>query len=139
MIIVDTNVISEATRRVPSETVHRWFGFQRLDELHTTAISEAEIQFGIETMPPGKRRTELEAMTGRIFSRIFAGRVLPFDSKAARAYAFLAADRQRRGKRMSFEDAQIAAIARAHGAALATRNIDHFKDCGIAVINPWTA
>jgi toxin FitB len=138
MIVVDTNVISGITRG-DSPTVRRWFGFQRIDELYTTAICEAEILFGLERMPAGRRRRDLQAATERLFDKIFRDRVLSFDRAAARTYSVLAVECMRRGKPIPVEDAQIAAITLANSAELATRNVAHFEGCGITVINPWTA
>lgn len=139
MIVVDTNVISELMASTTSGIVQRWINFQKWDELYTTAICEAELLFGIERMPKGKRRDEMEATASRVLVKVFPARILPFDSGAARAFAVLAGERRRAGKPMSLEDSQIAAIARANNAALATRNVAHFEGCGITVINPWTA
>lgn len=138
MIIVDTNVISELMASTTSGTVQRWINFQKWDELYTTTICEAELLFGIERMPKGRRRDEIEATASRVLAKVFPARILPFDSAAARAFAVLAGERRRAGRPMSLEDSQIAAISRSHAAALATRNVSHFEGCGITVINPWT-
>ena len=139
MIILDTNVISEAANRFPSETVRRWFAQQARKDLHTTAITEAELLLGIEVMPDGKRRFEAERVNTRIIERVLMGRVLPFDREAAREFALLIFDRRRIGRPIGEADAQIAAIAHVHGAILSTRNVRDFDNCGIEVVNPWEA
>jgi predicted nucleic acid-binding protein len=105
--------------------------------LFTTAICEAEILYGLALMPDGRRRVALQNAVAAIFAEDFSGRILAFDSAAAKAFADLAAARRRLGRPIAEFDAQIAAIASAHGAAVATRNVDDFADCGINVINPW--
>ena len=139
MIILDTNVVSEPTRPVPSRVVTRWLARQGYLELHTTAITEAEILLGLELMPKGRRSLEAEKAALRMFRVILGGRVLPFDSAAAHAYAVITAERQRLGRPIDQPDAQIASIARSRGAAVATRNVADFEHCGIQVIDPWTA
>jgi predicted nucleic acid-binding protein len=139
MILVDTNVISEAMRIVPDSGVVRWLDQQPPEQLYTTAISRAEIYYGIEIKSEGKKRTTLARAAEAIFGDTFADRILPFDDDAARIFAKIAAWRRRSGKAISEFDAQIAAIARSHNAAIATRNTYHFEDCGVSVINPWGA
>lgn len=94
---------------------------------------------GLALLPAGKRRSLLEAATGRLFTEILEGHVLPFDRAAASAYAAISTERRRIGRPIATLDAQIAAIARAHGAAVATRNVGDFTDCGIDVVDPWQA
>lgn len=110
---------------------------QPAEALFTTAVAEAEMYFGLALLAPSKRRRDLEAAIAPIFTHDLAGRVLPFDSAAARQYAELAAGRRRAGRTMSVADAQIAAIVRSRGAALATRNVADFEDCAFEVIDPW--
>ena len=136
MIILDTNVISEITRRTTADAVKDWF--DRQEDLYTTAITQAEMFYGLERMPKGRRRDELSESLTEIFNDAFAGRILSFDSEAAVSYADVAVGRERRGRPIKQSDAQIAAIARSRGAAVATRNIADFEHCGIKVINPWT-
>lgn len=102
-----------------------------------TAITEAEIFYGIELLPPGKRRTHFLSMAKDTFAVDFRGRTLPFDGEAARLYARIASARRAKGNPISVPDAQIAAIALAHKAILATRNIMDFNGCGIRLVNPW--
>lgn len=137
MIVIDTNVLSEVMRSTPDEAVVSWLSRQSPDQLYTTSISKAEILFGIAAMPLGRRRTALAHAAYGMFSEDWAGRILPFDEMAAQHYAEIAADRRRSGRRMEILDAQIAAIARAVGAMVATRNIRDFQSCGLAVANPW--
>ena len=136
MIVLDTNVVSEPVQPIPSLAVRKWMSQYGRHDLYTTAITEAEMFAGVAALPAGKRRETLSLHIVKIFAQDFAGRILPFDSEAARQYATVA--RRVHGKPMMEPDAQIAAIAKAHGAILATRNIKHFKDCGITIVNPWT-
>jgi predicted nucleic acid-binding protein len=124
-------------RPKPSAKVATWVAQQPGTELFTTAISEAEIFYGIELLGKGKRREGLLAAAEAMFSEDFAGRVFAFDSDAARVFAKIAAARRGLGKPISHADAQIAALAHVRGAKLATRNVDDFEDCGIEVVNPW--
>ncbi len=137
MIILDTNVLSELMAPAPAEQVERWVAARPSSSLCTTAITQAEILFGIRLLPKGKRRERVEAAAGVLFGKVLAGRVLPFGSDAAIAYARIAADRRRRGSPISHADAQIAAITRAAGADLATRNVRDFAGCGIRLLDPW--
>jgi predicted nucleic acid-binding protein len=105
----------------------------------TTTITEAEVLCGVETLPPGKRRLRLLAAVEKMFAEEFAGRILPFDEDAARAFATTVAARARAGRPISQLDAMIAAIARSHRAAVATRNTADFQHCGIDIVNPWIA
>lgn len=137
MILIDTNVISELMRPTPVPAVMSWFGAQDALALFLNAVTEAELRRGVASLPKGKRRDQLQAAMDAMITEDFAGRVLPFDSAAAMAFAAIFAERQRKGRPISFPDCQIAAIARAHGAAIATRNIKDFEGCGIDLIDPW--
>jgi toxin FitB len=139
MTILDTNVISELMRPVPEAMVLRWFNTQAAENLRVGAITMVEILYGIEILPVGKRRSALHAGAEKMFRVVFAGRTLPFDDNAARTFALLVASRRRQGKPISAFDAQIAAIALAHAAILATRNTNHFQGCGLQLVNPWDA
>ncbi len=138
MIILDTNVLSELMRLAADRRVLAWVSAQAAASLFTTALSEAEIRYGVAVLPAGRRRKALDEAVAGLFAD-FGDRVLPFDSAAAQAYAAIAADRRKAGRPISFADAQIAAIARALGARLATRNTPDFDGCGIHVIDPWKA
>jgi len=139
MIILDTNVLSEAVRPQPDEAVMRWLRFTPGDDLFTTAITEGEMRYGAARLPAGRNRREREAQIERIFAVRFAGCVLPFDTRAAQVFPNVILSMQRQRRSHSFPDAQIAAIALAHGAAVATRNVEHFEHTGVQIINPWTA
>ncbi len=138
MIVVDTNVLSELMRATPSAIVMRWMSNRSWAQLHTTAVTQAEILFGLAIMPDGQRRRSYFAAAERMFNEKFQDRVLPFDSKAAHIYADILAKRRAIGRPISQLDAQIAAIARCHDAAVATRNVADFDDCGVHLTNPWT-
>lgn len=137
MIVLDTNVLSELLRLRPQPQVLVWLEAQAMDGLFTTAISRGEMRYGACILPPGGRRESLLQEVGAILSEDMAGRVLPYDEAAADAHAEIAAQRRARGRAISQSDAMIAGIVRSHGAALATRNLRDFEDCGIALIDPW--
>jgi predicted nucleic acid-binding protein len=139
MIILDTNVLSELMRAAPDAAVLRWFDTQPASGLFITAITEAEIRLGLELLPDGKRRTALSAAAGDIFAKDFAGRILPFDSAAAAAYARIVSSCRAAGRPISQFDAQIASIAHTRGASLATRNVSDFENCRVELLNPWIA
>ena len=137
MILLDTNVVSELMKPHPSPKVVDWVAKQPASELFTTAITEAEIFYGIELLSKGKRREGLLAAAEAMFTEDFAGRVLGFESNAARYFSRIASHRRSLGKPIGHADAQIAAIVRVHGAKLATRNTSDFSDCDISIIDPW--
>jgi predicted nucleic acid-binding protein len=136
MIILDTNVISELMRSKPFSAVASWVAKHSATELATTSITEAEILFGIEILEKSKRRDGLLTATEAMFGEDFAGRVFGFDSEAARVFSRIAAHRSTLGSPISHGDAQIASIAKARGAKLATRNIADFAECGLDVVDP---
>ena len=138
MIVVDTNVVSELMRPTPATTVMRWFAAQDSVSLYLTAVTEAELRLGAAILPAGQRRDRLTAEVEAVVREDFAGRVLPFDSAAARAYAAIAASRRSTGRPIPAADCQVAAIARARDAAVATRDTAHFEACGVVVIDPWS-
>jgi predicted nucleic acid-binding protein len=137
MIVLDTNVLSETLRPRPADSVQRWMATQPAAILYTTAINQAEILYGVALLPAGRRKLALHEMVEAIFGQAFSGRVLPFDSAAAKSFAEIAAMRRRAGRPISDSDAQIAAVAHSRGAAVATRNVDDFANCDITVISPW--
>jgi hypothetical protein len=139
MIILDTNVLSELMRPAPDPQVTHWVAKRSEDELFTTSVSEAEIFYGIELLAAGKRRESLLTAAETMFTRLLLGRVLAFESEAARPFSGIVVHRRALGRPVSYADAQIASIARVSGATLATRDTDDFKDCWIEVVNPWTA
>lgn len=138
MIILDTNVLSELMRPTPSARVVAWVAEQAATGLFTTSITEAEIFYGIELLTKGKRRERLLAAAEAMFAEDLAGRVLGFDSDAARAFSKIGAHRRVLGRPISHADAQIAAIAQVRGAKLATRNVTDFEDCGVDAVDPWS-
>lgn len=138
MIILDSNVLSELMRPAPSPRVVAWVAQQAATELFTTSITEAEILYGIELLSKGKRREGLLAAAEAMFAEDLAGRVLGFDSDAARAFSKIAARRRALGRPISHADAQIAAITQVRGAKLATRNVTDFEDCGVNAVDPWS-
>ena len=139
MIILDTNVLSEVLKPSPAAVVLEWLATQPARELFTTAITQAEILYGIELLPKGKRRGGLEAAINAMFDEDFGGRILPFDSEAARVFPQIAAARRSLGRPIAQLDAQIAAVARSRGAAIATRNAGDFQHCGVPLVDPWGA
>jgi predicted nucleic acid-binding protein len=138
VIVLDTNVLSEALRSAPSAAVVEWLLLQMPSAMFITIITQAEILYGVEKLPAEKRRAGLLAGAEEIFAERFDSRLLPFDEPAARLYAEIKAAREAAGRPISDFDAMIAAIARSHGAAVATRNTKDFEGCGIKTINPWS-
>jgi len=137
MIIIDTNVLAELMKPKPDPHVVAWIAKQLAVELFTTSITEAEVFYGIELLSKGKRREALLGVAEAMFAEDFAGRILGFESDAARAFSRIAAHRRALGRPISHADAQIAAIAQVRSAKLATRNLGDFQHCGLDVINPW--
>jgi predicted nucleic acid-binding protein len=136
VIVVDTNVVAELMRPAPNDVVRRWSLALESDESYTTAITLAEILYGIERLPSGRRRDLLRATAADVFAT-FGDRVLPFDADAAAHYPVVVEGRDRLGRPIDGFDAQIASICRAGRASLATRNIKDFEHTGIDVIDPW--
>ena len=137
MILLDTNVISELMKATPAPAVFAWVSLQPPDDLFISTISMAEILFGIELLPKGKRRDGLLQEAEITFRRDFSGRVLSFDEQAARIFGSIVAARRIHGRPIGIADGQIAAIAKCHQASLATRDTGDFEDCGVKLINPW--
>jgi predicted nucleic acid-binding protein len=123
---------------LPSDVVLAWISKRRVaDQLFVTTITIAEILYGVELLPAGKRRDKLNAEAEAMFAQDFAGQILPFDDLAARAFARIASSRRKIGRPITELDAQIASIAAVNGADLATRNTTDFEGCGIRLVNPW--
>ena len=137
MILLDTNVVSELMKAAPAHSVVFWISAQPESSLYTTSITQAEILHGIALLPSGKRRRAIEIAAQAMFAEEFKGRILGFGCDAALPYAHIAADRRRAGHPISNFDAQIAAIARSVGAAIATRNVADFSECRVELVNPW--
>ena len=137
MIILDTNVVSELMLPIPSSHVADWVAGQATASLYLSTVSEAELRFGVEILPTGERRNRLLRQVDGMLREDFAGRILPFDSAAAQAYAVIAAARRAAGRPVNHADCQIAAIARCRRASVATRDVHDFEGTGIEVINPW--
>ncbi|MBO0767204.1 MAG: type II toxin-antitoxin system VapC family toxin [Solirubrobacterales bacterium] len=138
MIILDTNVVSELMRAEPSPAVLSWVSAQDATALSTTAVTVAEISYGIQRLPAGRRRQDIAAAASEVFDA-FASQILAFDRRAAELYATVVTDRERKGRPIDGFDAQIAAICRTSSAILATRNTVDFADTGLSVVNPWQA
>ena len=137
MIILDTDVLSELIKNEPERRVQGWVSARPAALLFTTAISQAEVLYGVALLPDGRRREALAIAVDAMFEEDFRGRILAFDTPAARAFAEIAVSRRRADRPIAQFDAQIAAIARATGATLATHNVADFVDCGIAIVDPW--
>lgn len=139
MILLDTNVVSELMRTKPAQIVLGWFGQHDAADLFISAVTEAELRTGGAILADGQRRDRLQLAIDAMIDQDFQGRVLPFDTFAAKAYAEIAAQRRAAGRPIAEADCQIAAIARAIDASIATRNVKDFDGCGVRVINPWNA
>jgi toxin FitB len=139
MIILDTNVISEMMKAKPDAEVEAWLASQPPEEIFISTVTEAELRFGVQLLPTGRRRNRISAAVDAVLGREFANRILPFDSSAAVAYAEIAAQRRLSGRPISQSDAQIAAIAKSQNAGMATRNVTDFEGCGLRLIDPWAA
>jgi predicted nucleic acid-binding protein len=138
VILLDTNVLSELARPAPHPTVLAWARGVRPSELATTAVTEAELRYGLALLPAGQRRDALATAMEALLARLLAGRVLPFDRAAALHYADYAAARRAVGRPVATADAMIAAIARARGiTTLVTRNTADFDGCGMTLLDPW--
>jgi predicted nucleic acid-binding protein len=137
LIVVDTNVISELTRLSPMSEVLSWLDSLPAGDVATTAVTAAELLYGVARLPAGRRKSELAAAVRGLLRDDFQGRVLPFDEQAATEYADVVSRRERLGRAIGVPSAQIAAICRAVGATLATRNTDDFEGTGVGLVNPW--
>ena len=138
MIILDTNVLSELIRREPNPIVGERLSHLSRARTFTTVICLAEVLVGLSILPAGKKKAMLHTMITALLRHEFAGRILPYEADAAAQYAEILAQRRRIGRPISMTDAQIAAIARHHGAILCTRNGKDFEGCGIRIWDPWT-
>lgn len=137
MIILDTNIISELTRQAPEPRVVSWLDSLPAGEVGTTAVTAAELLYGVARMPAGRRKRELAAAVRGLLGDELRDRILPFDEHCASRYADIACGRETLGRPIGVADAQIAAICRTAEATLATRNTADFSGTGIELINPW--
>ncbi len=137
MIILDTNVISEPLRQTPEGQVIKWIDAQALETLYLSAITVAELRFGMASLPTGKRRDRLQESLEKQVLPLFAGRVLPFDMSASQAYGELMAKARVAGLAIGAADGYIAATAAANGMMVATRDVSPFEAAGVDTINPW--
>jgi predicted nucleic acid-binding protein len=137
VIILDTNVLSALMRVEPDVRVIEWLDGQAPESIWITSITLFESRLGLALLPEGHRRQALEAAFERLLSEDLQNRVLVFDAAAALEAAMLAAARQRAGRPVDLRDTQIAGIAVARRASIATRNLRHFQDLSVPVINPW--
>ena len=136
MILLDTNVVSEPLKPSPDPAVVQWLNTQTPEDVYLPAIVAAELYYGWSILPDGRRKRVSGDLVDRVVSQ-FEGRVVPFDLAAAVEYGRLMATARAAGVGLPILDGQIAAIARAQGAALATRNVKHFGQTGIPLLNPW--
>ena len=139
MILLDTNVVSEPLKPAGDVGVLNWLDAQTIETLYLSAISLAELRFGIAALAPGKRRDALNASLEQRILPLFAGRILPFDAPASEAYAVLRARARTQGNTIAPADGYIAATATCHGLMVATRDTGPFEAAGLTVINPWNA
>jgi predicted nucleic acid-binding protein len=137
MIVLDTNVISETWKPRPAHRVLEWLDAQTAETLFVSAITVAELRFGVAAMPRGKRRDHYRMLLEDGLLPAFFGRILPFDLEASESYCQLMAEARRAGKAISTPDGYIAASAAARGMIVASRDTAPFQAAGIAVINPW--
>jgi hypothetical protein len=137
MILLDTNVISEAMKPEPHPSVRDWLDAQAAETLFLSSVTIAELMFGIGALPKGKRKDNLTAALDGVLE-LFEERILPFETQAARRYADLAIKARAAGKGFPTPDGYIAGIAAAHGFAVASRDTSAFNAAGLTVIDPWT-
>lgn len=137
MILIDTNVISEPMRRAPDPRVIEWLDLQPIETLYLSAITVAELRFGVACLPSGQRRHRLEENIDTRVLPMFAGRILPFDLAASVTYGQVMAHARAAGQAISAADGYIAATAGANGMIVATRDTAPFAAAGIRTVNPW--
>lgn len=137
MILLDTNVISAFMQRDVDPVVVAWLDAQAAESIWTTSVTLFEVRMGLELLAAGRRRRALEDAFARMIEEDFEGRVVPFDAPAAHAAGKIAAERRRAGRSVEIRDVQIAGIAFARKASIATRNVRHFQELPVTVVNPW--
>lgn len=138
MIVLDTNVVSELMRPVPDPAVVQWVDRQMASDCYLTAVTLAELLYGVGRLPDGRRKVAIAEQIEEMVRDDFEQRILAFDETAAAHYADIVVNRDRLGRPVRMADAQIAAICRSHDAVLATRNVADFADTGVSITNPWT-
>lgn len=138
MILLDTNVLSALMQREADPAVVDWLDALPSESVWTTSITIFEVRFGLQLLATGRRRRQLEESFATALHEELEGRVLPFDREAAEAAAAIAAQRRSKGRTIEIRDAEIAGIAAARRATLATRNTRHFDDLRLALVNPWS-
>ena len=137
MIILDTNVLSALMRQTPEASVVAWLDHQPAESVWITSITLFEARLGLALLPKGRRQQTLAVAFEKLLREDLENRVLDFDSAAATEAASLAAERQRAGRPADMRDTQIAGIALARRATLATRNVRHFQDLSVPLVDPW--
>ena len=136
MILLDTNVVSEAMKPAPHPPVLAWLNDQAAETLYLSSVTLAEMLFGIAALPDGKRKEKLtDALDG--LTALFRDRILPFDVDAARHYATLAVAARTGGRGFPTPDGYIAAIAASRGFIVASRDTAPYTAADVTVINPW--
>jgi len=139
VILLDTNVVSALMQRQPDPAVVTWLDNQPAESVWTTAITVFEVRTELELLEPGQRRQQLEQAFDQLLAEELAGRVQPFDQAAALAAGRIAANQQQSGRSVEVRAVQIAGITAARKATLATRNVRHFEELGVALVDPWSA
>jgi predicted nucleic acid-binding protein len=137
MIVLDTNVVSETMRPTPSPAVISWLNGQDIQTLYLTAVSLAELRFGIARLDEGRSKGDLSERLDRMLDQVFQGRILPFTVATAQAFADRMAVARRNGRAVGFQDGMIAASVAASGFSIATRDTSPFEAMGLQVFNPW--
>ena len=135
--LVDTNVLSELSRKEPDQRVRQWLSEADDDQVFTSALALAEIRFGIELLSPGRRRSDLQHWFEGELLIYFSGRALPVTQSVADGWAVLSAQMQKKGRRVAIVDGLIAATAAENGLTVVTRDINDFSDLGVELLNPW--
>ena len=138
MLLLDTNVVSGAFRPTREPVVERWFNSVDRNSLYVSAITKAELLYGLAIMPAGRRKLDLAEVIWRFLVQEMRTEILQFGSVEAEYFAEIATIRRDKGRPISQSDAQIAAIARARGFTVATRNVRDFEECGVEIVNPWS-
>ena len=139
MILLDTNVVSATMSRRCPRSVFEWLDRQETESLFLSSITVAEIGYGIRALAAGKRQRDLERRFAKFVAAAFEQRILDFDVPAAWSYGVVMKARRDLGRPLGALDGQIAAIARTHGMAIATRNVKDFEDCGVEVVDPFAS